>query len=603
MFKKLLRVNADRPSMASVLVNAPLAASLMQHHFQRTGSKALSVGLRRSPPWVHAIMSTSPVRVIRPDLSALSLAASGRQAQGLKVLRLIVKDDDGSGRRRNKRLTRVARAAIVLHDAPLAHEALSALTTKGNGEATADIERTRALIAAEEGHLSEALSALAAYPDVRSRALSARLGAQSEHLRACELRDALMRPPAPRRSSQSGSAQTVLHVVSNALPEQQVGYTIRTHGIVMAQRAAGLNAHVVSRLGYPTDVGVLGARADVEVDGVPYHRLLPRGPVPAIGRRRTVLAADALSRVIERCSPDVVHAHSKHDNAQVSLIAARQMGLPVVYEMRGFLEETWRSAGGSDQSDFYRWSRESETLCMNSSDAVVALSAAMAEDIVARGVDAARVTIVPNSVPEAFIRPLLDGVGMRARLGIGTKDTVFGTVSTLNYYEGLDTTIAALDSADDEGIVLLIVGDGPARPSLERQADSLGRRVIFTGRVPHALVRSYLAAFDVFIVPRRSTPVTVLVPPIKPLEAMAVGKPVLASDLPPLVEIVQPGIFGEIVPAGDPVAWAEAMMALRYAPEHVRDLGTRAARYVARERTWARAADRYADVYATAVRR
>lgn len=602
MSKQLSRARADRPSMVSVLVNAPLAASLMRHHFQRTRSKALSVGLRRSPPWVRAVMASPPVRGIRPDLSALSLAASGQSAQGLDVLRS-VKGADVSGRRRTKRLTRVARSAMVLHDAPLAREALGRLATSGGGGATADVERTRALVAAEEGRLSEAVDALAAHRDVRSRVLSDRLRALSDHLQACELREALVKPPAPRQSSELRSAQTVLHVVSKALPEQQAGYTIRTHGIVTAQREAGMNAHVVSRLGYPVDVGVLGARADVEVDGVPYHRLLPRRPVPAVGRRRTVLAADALSRVIEACSPDLLHAHSKHDNAQVSLIAARQTSLPVVYEMRGFLEETWRSAGGSKQSDFYRWSRESETLCMNSSDAVVALSAAMAEDIMARGVDAARVTVVPNSVPEAFTRPLLDGTGMRIRLGIKAGATVFGTVSTLNDYEGLDTTIAALCNAEDEGIVLVIVGDGPARSSLQRQAEPLGTRVIFTGRVPHAQVREYLAVFDVFVVPRRSTPVTVLVPPIKPLEAMAVGKPVLASALAPLIEIVQPGVLGEIAPPADPVAWAEAMTALRYAPEHVRDLGARAAQFVARERTWARAVDRYADVYATAVRR
>ncbi len=84
---------------------------------------------------------------------------------------------------------------------------------------------------------------------------------------------------------------------------------------------------------------------------------------------------------------------------------------------------------------------------------------------------------------------------------------------------------------------------------------------------------------------------------------MAVGKPVLASDLPPLIEIVRPGVCGEIASAQDPVAWAEAMTALRYAPEHVRALGARAAEFVVRERTWARAADQYAEVYATAVRR
>ncbi|MBA2694716.1 MAG: glycosyltransferase [Actinobacteria bacterium] len=179
---------------------------------------------------------------------------------------------------------------------------------------------------------------------------------------------------------------------------------------------------------------------------------------------------------------------------------------------------------------------------------------------------------------------------------------VFGTVSTLNDYEGLHTVIAALRLIEDPVFRLLVVGDGPARPRLQALAEPLGDRVVFTGRVPHARVREHLAALDVFVVPRAATPVTVVVPPIKPLEALAVGVPVLASDLPPLVEIVCPGSFGEVAAADDPAAWADQMASLGYAPDHVRSLGERARAFVARERTWAATLHRYDTAYSSAVR-
>ncbi len=608
MLLHLSRLNERRRSSSQVLVNAPLAASLALHHCRKGSSKAASVALRRSPKSVRTLLASPLVRRIRPDLGALALAAAGERTAGLDVLRAASDPVMSARRSQAKSLRRVAQAAAVLHDVPLARRALAAIDSErgvgGIGQRFGGaLGRTRALVAAEAGHLSEAVAAVDSSTDLRSRSVAIRLRAQTEYLQARVLRAALRDVSVPARQPKSEVVHSVLHVVSNALPEQQVGYTIRTHGIVSAQRAIGTDAHVVSRLGYPVDVGFFGAQRDAEVDGVPYHRLLPHRPLPNTGGRRTALAAEELSRVVQMHSPDLLHAHSKHDNAQASLIVGRRVGLPVIYEVRGFLEETWRSYGGNERSDFYVWSRESETLCMHAADGVVALSAAMAHDIIDRGVDASKVSVVPNCVPEAFTIPVQQPTDVRTRLGIDGGATVFGTVSTLNDYEGLDTVIAALHQANDDGMVVLIVGDGVARAALELQAESLGAQVVFTGRVPHAQVREYLSAIDVFVVPRRSTPVTVLVPPIKPLEAMAVGKPVLASDLAPLVEIVRPGVFGAVAPAQDVVAWAEQMTALRYAPEHVRSLGQQAAEFVARERTWPRAADQYAKIYAAAVHR
>lgn len=400
----------------------------------------------------------------------------------------------------------------------------------------------------------------------------------------------------------------MLHVVSGALPEQQTGYTIRTQGITAGLRSSGLDARVVTRLGFPVDVGVFGAANEADVDGVPYHRLLPSRGVPIPGVARQEMAVAEVEALVRQVKPDVLHAHSKHENAQVALVAGRRLGVPVVYEARGFLEETWVSSGGDRHTDFYRWSREAETRCMQQAQQVVTLSSAMARDIVARGLSADRVHVVPNAVPASFAeRPDDDAGGHRARAreatrrrhGIPLGATVFGTVSTLNDYEGLDCVVEALGLLGDPGLHLLVVGDGPARRAVQSSAHELGvaERVHLTGRVPHDSVRDHLDAMDVFVVPRRATAVTTLVPPLKPVEAMAVGLPLLVSDLPPLVEITQQGRFGDVATPQDPVAWAQAMEALASHPARRHALGADAAQFVRRERTWEALAARYVEIY------
>ena len=602
--------------LVHLLRNLPLSASLLGHHLHRGPGKAVSVLLRRAPHGLRTRLGALAAAAGRADVAALALAADGRGAEAVELLTAALRratssgsssgwprPESGSGAEAGSGsrswavgLGRIAEAAATLHEPELASRALHVIPPQDR-----DPVRT-ALVAADQGHLSRALDLVQDRPERAAGRLARRLRGEIEVVQAHALRDALAQLADPGRERHAAEAlQQVLHVVTNALPERQAGYTLRTHGIVTAQRARGLDAQVVSRLGFPVDTGVLGAAAEVEVDGVPYHRLLPRTAIPVPGRARQDLAVRELDALVQRTGTQLLHAHSMHANGQSALRVGRARGLPVVYEARGFLEETWRTDGGSADSDFYRWSKDTETLCMTTADTVVTLAEAMRQDIVDRGVDPHRVVVVPNAVPASFCAPLPPGMPTRTRLGIPADAVVFGTVSTLNHYEGLQTAIAALRLIDDPAFRLLVVGDGPARRELQALAEPLGERVVFTGRVPHALVREHLAAIDVFVVPRAATPVTALVPPLKPLEALAVGIPVLASNLPPLVEIVCPGEFGEVATADDPSAWADQMASLGYAPDHVRTLGEHASRFVAQERTWAAATHRYDTAYSSAV--
>ncbi|HKX67829.1 MAG TPA: glycosyltransferase family 4 protein, partial [Intrasporangium sp.] len=395
----------------------------------------------------------------------------------------------------------------------------------------------------------------------------------------------------------------VLHVVTNALPEVQAGYTIRTQGIAESQRGAGIDAHVVTRLGFPVDSGAFAAGRDFVHQGIPTHRLIPFRGLPVLAHERIRVGADALTRLAGRLDVNVLHAHSKHENGQVALLTGDRLGLPVVYEARGFLEETWRSRGGDPASDQYLLSREAETACMRAADAVVAVSQAMVDEIVARGIPAAKVNLVGNAVSAEFLEPAPDATRLRARLGIAPDAVAVGMVSTLNDYEGIDVLIDAVAAVDDPRLVLLVVGDGPALAELQRTAhDRLGPdRATFTGRVPHHEAHVHHAALDVFCVPRLRTPVTELVPPLKPLEAMATARPVLVSNLAPLLELVGDGLDPEprglAAAAGDADSWSEALGRLLYDSTLRADLGAAGRNWVAEQRTWKAAAATYAGIY------
>jgi glycosyltransferase involved in cell wall biosynthesis len=394
----------------------------------------------------------------------------------------------------------------------------------------------------------------------------------------------------------------ILHLVTDALPSTSAGYTIRTQEVALAQRFAGMDPHVATRIGFPVTAGAIDGRATVTVDGVPYHRLLP-WVMPGRMDRLYQAHLRHAARLTERLAPAVLHAASNYANAVIALALRDATGLPVVYEVRGFWEDTWLSRhaanGGLKLSDRYVRTRALETHCMTDANLVVTLGEAMREEIIARGVPAENVIIVPNGVSEQFLRPLPDGAALKASLGIRPGEHVVGLVSSLVAHEGIGTLLEAVKILNDRGVKTraLIVGDGPERTALQRQAADLGLDAIFTGWVPSARVRDYHAVLDVFVVPRTPDRVCQLVTPLKPVEAMASGLPVVVSAVNALSEIVSDRETGLLFPPLDAGALADQLQLLLDSPELPTKLGASAREWVARDRTWAHNAVRYREAY------
>jgi glycosyltransferase involved in cell wall biosynthesis len=554
-----------------------LAVSVTLRHVADDPVRALTLAWRALPAPMRRW-----VRLAGPYGRAAALWGAGDRRAALAAL--------------EGRPARLAAFSLAVDQPQVARSAVARLSERSGAR-----PRLAARLAYREGRLTDAIRALDGARGWRAARLRRWLRAETDMLEPDRLHIPELTAAGNRRPG------TILHIVTDALPSTSAGYTIRTQEIAVAQRADGgaprLDPHVVTRIGFPVTAGTIDGRRLVTVDGIPYHRLLPW----VMPGRADTIAADGLkhaARLVTQVRPSVLHAASNYSNALIALALRDATQLPVVYEVRGFWEDTWLSRHGAAASDLwhsdrYVRSRALETHCMQAADLVVTLGEAMRDEIAERGIDPANILIVPNGVSGEFLQPLPDPAALKSQLGITDGEYVVGLVSSLVAHEGIGTLLAAVKILGDRGVRTraLIVGDGPDRGTLERHAAQLGLDAIFTGRVPMAKVRDYHAVLDVFVVPRTPDRVCQLVTPLKPVEAMASGLPVVVSGVRALGEIVQDKVTGLLFPPLDAEALADALQLLLGHPELRRELGANAKQWVARDRTWAHNAARYRDAY------
>lgn len=428
-----------------------------------------------------------------------------------------------------------------------------------------------------------------------NRALAARLEAEQRVLAGHRPDPGTVRP-AP------GVPGRVLHVLTSSLPHTTSGYAQRSHGVLTSLAAAGFDVQAVTRPGYPVEVGIPWARRWDVVDGVRYRRLLP-GRLAQDAVARLDQHARLLSAEVERLRPSLLQTTTHFTNALVVGAVARAHGLPWVYEVRGQRADSWaatRPAAALD-SEYYREFSAREAEAARSADAVITLGERMRSRLLGAGVPEDAIRLCPNAVDAAFVPEPPGRAEARSHLGLDPDDLLVGTVSSVVDYEGLDVLVRAVArlAPGHPRLRLRIVGDGVSLPGLRVLAAQLGveERCQFTGRVPRPEARWNHAALDVFVVPRRDLPVTRDVTPMKTVEASASARPVVASRLPALAELVQDDVTGLLVAPGDDAALADALAGLLADPARRRRLGQAGRQWALRTRTWERNASTYARAY------
>lgn len=398
----------------------------------------------------------------------------------------------------------------------------------------------------------------------------------------------------------------ILHVFDHSLPLHS-GYTFRSRALIVEQRRLGWDTFHLTSSKHPA-----GGRSDEVADGLVFHRTEPglMRALPVMNQWDVVRTL--VPRIIElarRHSIDLIHAHSPCLNGLAALRAGAICKLPVVYEVRAFWEDAAVDHGTArERGARYRLGRALESRVLKRAQQITCICEGLRQDIVARGIPPESVTVIPNAVDiENF--PLIaarDEELMRS-LGLGLGK-VLGFIGSFYGYEGLDLMLAAMPRilARLPDTRLLLVGGGPQEATLIRQAErlGLGDRVIFTGRVPHERVPAYSSLVDAFVFPRKSMRLTDLVTPLKPLEAMAQGRLVLASDVGGHRELIDDGITGLLFRHDDVEDLARCAIDALDRPEaSLQAIIATARRKVESERNWKASVQRYRQVYARACSR
>ncbi len=361
-------------------------------------------------------------------------------------------------------------------------------------------------------------------------------------------------PPKSSTMNFSPISGRVLYIINNSLPHSSNGYATRSHGVISGLQNAGLELVTFTRPGYPWDQmkGKFDPIRD-DINSVIYNRM--RYPsLREFGMHNYLLpAAAAVERTILQQRPSVVMAASDYNNALPALIASRRLGVPFIYDVRGF----WEITRGSREPDFSETTEfkslvSLETATAQGADMVLTLNQGMRHMLVERGVDIGKIHLFPNSyAPEHF--PVLTRDWFLAeKVGIPSGVPVIGYVGSFVDYEGLDDLVAAAALIKQEGLNfrLLIVGGDESnsreisiKDMIRQSAEKLGLSnwLIMLGRVPFETVSAYYSLIDICPFPRKPWPVCELVSPIKTVEAMAMGKPLVLPNLTALAELGRDG--------------------------------------------------------------
>ncbi len=396
----------------------------------------------------------------------------------------------------------------------------------------------------------------------------------------------------------------ILHILDHSIPLHS-GYTFRSRSILEHQHQLGWETdHITSP---KHNLAIEPDGSEEIIDGLHFFRTPPStgllAKLPVFNQLAISTALEKrLEAVIPHVKPDILHAHSPALNGRAAVNIGKKFGIPVVYEIRAFWEDAAVDHGTTTEGSLrYRVTRAMETKVIQEADAVTTICEGLRSDIINRGISESKVTVIPNAVdiskfnPNPEVDPVLqDQLRLKGH-------RVLGFIGSFYAYEGLPLLVKALplilcDCADTK---LLLVGGGPQEAKIKQLVSELklDDKVIFTGRVPHDQVQKYYDLVDIFVYPRLSMRLTDLVTPLKPLEAMAQKRLVVASDVGGHKELIRDGETGMLFMADDVKDLAKTVMKLMKQQDRwpaMRDAGRV---YVEEKRNWAVSVSRYQNVY------
>ena len=362
------------------------------------------------------------------------------------------------------------------------------------------------------------------------------------------------------------------------------GGAVHVQATVEALRALGHDVDVVAA----SVTRDTPAAATVTVAPPPLLDMIDDGTEPRVPRAlahvlSNVAMHDALCAELVRARPDIIYERLSPFGIAGSVVA-RRLQIPHVLEVNALLAEEgvrFRKQALGDAATYLEHS------ALRAATAVVVVSRTLADRVCELGVEARRVTVLPNGVDQRRFAP--EGA---VATGLPRDRTIVGFVGSLKPWHGVEILLEACERlADDQRYHLLIVGDGPAARALQRVAERSPGRITWIRGVAHEDVASYIRAMDIAVAPY--PPVEPFYfSPLKVLEYMAAGRAVVASRIGQIAELIRHGETGWLVEPGDAAMLAAAIRDLGQDDAARRALGRNAAAEIAERHLWShRAAD------------
>ena len=434
----------------------------------------------------------------------------------------------------------------------------------------------------------------------------------------------------------------VLHILANGPPDVN-GYAIRTQMILKHQKSS-MNVIGLTSPWYPQRESMIN---EYQLDGIDYYRTIHplhrKEKIPIshkIIRSQTkkelnnasqsvngnkkpasnifvkairapgyfarigwkvveekILIKYFTKRIIEvakQNNAEIIHAHTPYRVGLPALKAARKLGLPFVYEMRGMWEETavangrWLRNGPA-----YRRFQNYETKVLRKADSVICISETLKKEAISRGVNPEKITVVTNAVEKDMSKKKSKSSSLKSAkesLNASKTTKVVGYIGSLREMEGVDLTakaVAKLVEKDHDIRFFVLTGEN-GQAELRALCKKLGiaDKSTIMGPVPHEEVPVFYDLIDVFIVSRPETRVTKLVTPLKPFEAMAMGKAVIASKLPALEEIIQHEKTGLLYTPDNLESLVDSIEKCIQDDDLTKSLGDSAKDWIKENRTW-----------------
>tara|TARA_B100000212_G_scaffold89121_1_gene65337 strand:- start:4542 stop:6623 length:2082 start_codon:yes stop_codon:yes gene_type:complete len=412
--------------------------------------------------------------------------------------------------------------------------------------------------------------------------------------------------------------KSIIYHASQSLPHSSSGYSIRTQGLVSNLISKGYPMKVMLRHGYPADRNDFKGniiRNIEQVESVEYI-------FPAAANRQSNLinyqevynfnklrqyekqAIESLISVAQKEKPFAIHSASNFVVGLAGAKAAKALGIPSIYEIRGFWHLTQSTKReGYEDSDHYRLSERFEIETAKESDYVFTITQALKDILVDNGVDEGKISILPNAVDSSKFNIAPKDRKLERELGFEGK-VVIGYIGSFVEYEGLDLLLEAcsiLKEKHGDIFRLLLVGDGDTMQLLRRTARflQLEDQVVFTGRIPHDDVQRYYSLIDIAPLPRKGLRVCELVSPLKPFEAMGAGKVLITSSVQALAEIVQDGITGMVFEKDNSADLADKLETAILDEKLRKNIGENANRWVIENHSWDVISQRVTSLYDT----